>query len=148
MNFMDRISECMWSISHNAPLRTKMCTFLFWMEHCGIWNRCILGYVKLVYSCYLPEYRSRTLKSLSNTDHSILYRSRADSRLSPSQWETSLQSNAVSHWLGTNLVEGVPLFLQESQPAPRWLQLGMSTNKYCKNQITGSFTGTHFLVMF
>ena len=25
---------------------------------------------------------------------------RADSRLSPSQWETSLQSNAVSHWLG------------------------------------------------
>ena len=24
---------------------------------------------------------------------------RADSRLAPSQWETSLQSNAVSHWL-------------------------------------------------
>ena len=28
---------------------------------------------------------------------------RADSRLAPSQWETSLQSNAVSHWLGVNL---------------------------------------------
>ena len=28
---------------------------------------------------------------------------RADSRLAPSQWETLLQSNAVSHWLGTNL---------------------------------------------
>ena len=27
----------------------------------------------------------------------------ADYRLAPSQWETSLQSNAVSHWLGTNL---------------------------------------------
>ena len=27
---------------------------------------------------------------------------RADSRFSPSQWETSLQSNAVSHWLGAN----------------------------------------------
>ena len=27
---------------------------------------------------------------------------RADSRLAPSQWET-LQSNVVSHWLGTNL---------------------------------------------
>ena len=25
-----------------------MCTFLFWMGHCGIWNRCILGFVKLV----------------------------------------------------------------------------------------------------
>ena len=28
---------------------------------------------------------------------------RADSRLAPSQWETSLQSNTVSHWLGANL---------------------------------------------
>ena len=28
---------------------------------------------------------------------------RADSRLAHSQWETSLQSNAVSHWLGANL---------------------------------------------
>ena len=27
---------------------------------------------------------------------------RADSRLAPSQWEASLQSKAVSHWLGTN----------------------------------------------
>ena len=26
-----------------------------------------------------------------------------DSRLGPSQWETSLHSNAVSHWLGANL---------------------------------------------
>ena len=29
--------------------------------------------------------------------------SRADFMLAPSQWETSLQSNAVSHWLGANL---------------------------------------------
>ena len=28
---------------------------------------------------------------------------RGESRLAPSQWETSLQSNAVSHWLGANL---------------------------------------------
>ena len=28
---------------------------------------------------------------------------RADSRLAPSQWETSLQGNAVSHWLGAKL---------------------------------------------
>ena len=28
---------------------------------------------------------------------------RADSRLAPSQWETSLQSNDVSHWLGAIL---------------------------------------------
>ena len=29
--------------------------------------------------------------------------SRADSRFASSQWETSLQSNDVSHWLGANL---------------------------------------------
>ena len=28
---------------------------------------------------------------------------KADSSLAPSQWETSLQSNAASHWLGANL---------------------------------------------
>ena len=28
---------------------------------------------------------------------------RADSRFAPGQWETSLQSNAISHWLGANL---------------------------------------------
>ena len=32
-----------------------------------------------------------------------IYICRADPRLVPSQWETSLQSNAVSHWLGANL---------------------------------------------
>ena len=29
---------------------------------------------------------------------------RADSRLTSSQWETSLQSNTVSYWLGANLI--------------------------------------------
>ena len=28
---------------------------------------------------------------------------KADSRFAPSQWEMSLQNNAVSHWLGVNL---------------------------------------------
>ena len=28
---------------------------------------------------------------------------RADSRFAPSQWETTLLCNNVSHWLGTNL---------------------------------------------
>ena len=30
-------------LSYNAPFRTEMCTFLFWMVHCGIWNRSLLG---------------------------------------------------------------------------------------------------------
>ena len=32
-----------------------------------------------------------------------LIRFRADSSFVPSQWETSLQSNAISNWLGANL---------------------------------------------
>ena len=32
------------SISHNARFRTEMCTFLFWIEHCGIWDSWILGF--------------------------------------------------------------------------------------------------------
>ena len=34
---------------------------------------------------------------------------RADSRFLPSQWETLLQSNATSHWLGANLVSALYL---------------------------------------
>ena len=34
---------------------------------------------------------------------------KADSRFVPSQWETSLQSNAVSHWLGANLESAMDL---------------------------------------
>ena len=37
------------TISHNAPFRKEMCTFMFWMAHCGVWNGCILGFVKLVF---------------------------------------------------------------------------------------------------
>ena len=51
---ISQIQQCTNSISHNAPFRTEMCTFLFWMVHCGIWNRCILGYVKS--SCASPTH--------------------------------------------------------------------------------------------
>ena len=34
--------------------------------------------------------------------------SRAYSRFAPSQWETSLQSNAISDWLDTNLESALP----------------------------------------
>ena len=35
---------------------------------------------------------------------------RADSRLAPSQWETSLRSNAISHWLGANLESALYMY--------------------------------------
>ena len=46
---ISQIPEYTCSISHKTPFRTEMCTFLFWNLHCGIWMRCILGYVKLTY---------------------------------------------------------------------------------------------------
>ena len=47
-SFNSQVPECTCSISHNAPFRTEMCTFLYWVKHYGIWNRCILRFVKLV----------------------------------------------------------------------------------------------------
>ena len=43
----------------------------------------------------------------SNTIQTHRYNTRADSRSAPRQWETSLQRNAVSHWLGVNLVSSL-----------------------------------------
>ena len=66
-----QISECTRSISHNAPLKTEMCTFLVWMEHCGIWNRCILGFVnKVISTKYLgiPLFHRRSHDYLSGDD--------------------------------------------------------------------------------
>ena len=46
---ISQIPQCTCPISHNAPYRTEICTFLFWMGHCGIWDRCIVGFANLVY---------------------------------------------------------------------------------------------------
>ena len=48
-------------ISHKTPFRTEMCTFLFWMVHCGIWDRCMMGFVNLVYLTYVFKYRPNVL---------------------------------------------------------------------------------------
>ena len=42
---------CTYSISHCTPFRTEMCTFLLWMVYCGIWDRCIMGFMRLVNKC-------------------------------------------------------------------------------------------------
>ena len=40
----------------------------------------------------------------------------ANSRFAPSQWETSLQSNDVSHWLGANLESALDMVHVHSKP--------------------------------
>ena len=42
---ISQIPQCICSISHNAPFRTEMYPFLFWMVNCGIWNWCVVGFV-------------------------------------------------------------------------------------------------------
>ena len=58
---------------------------------------------------YIAKHSNNKTSSINFSDtESELFQvnqvnTRADSRFVPSQWETSLQSNAVSHWLGANL---------------------------------------------
>ena len=44
-----QIPQSTCSISHNAPFRTEMCTFLFWMVHCGKWDKCLVRFVRWVF---------------------------------------------------------------------------------------------------
>ena len=48
-----------------------------------------------------PWWLQPILEQISFSQEVVV--SRDDSRFAPSQWETSLQSNAISHWLGANL---------------------------------------------
>ena len=50
-----QIPQCTCSISHNAIFRTEICTFLFWILNCLMWNRFIMGFVRLAFhdSCGL-----------------------------------------------------------------------------------------------
>ena len=50
-------------------------------------------------------------------------RIRADSRLALSQWEMSLQCNAVSHWQGANLVSALRVYVY-------WFQHNTGREKY------------------
>ena len=59
--------------------------------------------------------------SLGQYTDSISYFTRVDSRLAPSQWETSLRSNAkVSHWLGTNLYSALFFALSQQWQMCLW----------------------------
>ena len=46
---ISHIPHCSCPISDAALFRTEICTFLFWMVHCGICDRCIVGFENLVY---------------------------------------------------------------------------------------------------
>ena len=75
-------------------------------------------------TCYFGCFRCRWLQTTIFTGYGRIgalprKHCRADSRLAPSQWETSLQSNAVSHWLGANLQSALHCHSHRQN----WLQL-------------------------
>ena len=71
----------------------------------GLLRRVLSVFHHVGYSWYPPNCYGRIVFSIvfvrmHNTKA-------ADARFAPSQWETSLQSNIVFHWLGANLESGL-----------------------------------------
>ena len=96
---------CYWELMTGRMPVAKYC----FIRSCAVSNRCPLDVVHHhhFYRCSgsgasKPHPKSTALHYLG-TLHQTLVIIRADSRFAPSQWETSLQSNAVSRWLGANL---------------------------------------------
>ena len=66
------------------------------------WDTCVCPSVVSQSTARIDTYREINL-FIPSLYWWIICNIRADSRFAPSKWETSLQSNAVSHWLGANL---------------------------------------------
>ena len=62
---------------------------------------------------------------------------RADSRFVPSRWETSLQSNVVSHWLGANLESALLMTFTETLFMGKYILYDIKPKSiWDKNQFT------------
>ena len=59
---------------------------------------------------------------------------RSDTRSAPSQWEMQLQSNAVSHWLGTNLELVLDILCQ---PVLSKISAAVMLVDYCNSIVPG-----------
>ena len=60
-----------------------------------------------------PETLSVVMREIAGR----MSKDRGDPRFAPSQWEMSLHSNAVSHWLGANLESALEdVFVGRSEP--------------------------------
>ena len=60
---------------------------------------------------------------------------RADHMFAPSQWETALQSNDVSHWLGANLESALCIIVSDSVPGYYWYPCWLTVNWIVTNSI-------------
>ena len=56
-----RVTQCVCWMTCSAPSGAEVCTFLFWMVHCGMPGRCAVGWVRLVYHYYCLTDLSKLL---------------------------------------------------------------------------------------
>ena len=110
---------------------------------------CSVNYISISYSCSALLLSCWTTFVVTQV---IRTKFRADSRLVPSQWETSLQNNAVSHWLGANLesalkfMMGYPAlnFSTVISLAARLLLWLFWVGKKCVHTLVSRQNGRHF----
>ena len=82
-------SSIRWTRTHEFPLHVD--------------TRGISRTVAIVHSTLVDIWNAKMKPKVKLHWEEMVIDMQCYSRLAPSQWETSLQSNAVSHWLGANL---------------------------------------------
>ena len=58
---VSRVPQCACWMTCSASSGAEVCTFLFWMVHCGMPGRCAVRWVRLVYHYYCLTYLSKLL---------------------------------------------------------------------------------------
>ena len=102
-------------------------------------------------SCCLQKYKwdhsgqQYIIDDYFFTAHSMVFR--IDSRLAPSQWETSLQSNTVSHWLGANL-ESALVLMDEIHVWQIWWTKRNGNASGCHQPYAGWWYECRFGIMY
>ena len=89
------------SFAHWIPENVKYVK-MYIKEHSS-WYSCVNGYGVLRCELKLKLFLWMDITWLHVNSLYLLCYSRVDSRFAPSQWETALLCNAVSHWLGASL---------------------------------------------
>ena len=117
----------------NCPhhkLTTSAADFFFYINLYKIWT--IWSSYQFVLGTNQVGFEEQTSVTVNFCDRCITWHSvtgsfchttRDDFRFAPSQWDTSLQSNAVSHWLGANLESA-------SNAVSHWLGANLESAMY------------------
>ena len=107
VGFMLKFSASAIRIIHKSFCSDNMWrTYTLMIYVCRVWTTQSFYHIRY---CFLDRKIHISKESKSNQTTTtflivlLIFKIRADSRFGPNQSETSLQSNAVSHWLGASL---------------------------------------------